>query len=64
MDPEERARRYGADSPLEFSHTVSDLIGGQLATGLHLTDMYEDFSSSEPINQYMPSFMATRAVKS
>ncbi len=63
MDADERARRFGADAPLEFSHTFSDLIGGQLAAGLHLVDMYEDFSSTEPMNKYMPSFMATRAVK-
>jgi len=63
MDPEERARRYGADSPLEFSHTFTDLIGGQLAAGLQLTDLYEDIKTDELINNYMPSFMATRAVK-
>jgi len=25
---EERLRMFGSDSPLEFSHTIDDLIGG------------------------------------
>lgn len=63
ISTEERIQRFGADTPLEFSHTFTDQIGGQLAAGFHLVDMYEDIDPSEPINKYMPTFMATRAVK-
>lgn len=63
IDPEERARRFGADAPLEFSHTFTDLLGGQLAAGLHITDLYEDVSPDDPLHQYMPGYMATRAIK-
>jgi SAM-dependent methyltransferase len=60
---EERIQRFGADSPLEFSHTFTDQVGGQLSAGLHLVDMYEDHDPGEPITKFMPTFMATRAVK-
>jgi len=38
----ERLRMFGADSPLEFSHTLDDLIGGQLDVGFLLTALYSD----------------------
>jgi len=60
---EERIQRFGADTPLEFSHTFTDQIGGQLAAGFHLVDMYEDINPSEPINKFMPTLMATRSLK-
>ncbi len=60
---EERIQRFGADSPLEFSHTFADLIGGQLAAGFHLIDMYEDIDPNDPLGKFMPQFMATRMIK-
>jgi SAM-dependent methyltransferase len=60
---EERAQTYGADAPMEFSHTLDDQIGGQLAVGLHLTGFYEDYRQDAPIAAYMPSYIATRAIK-
>jgi SAM-dependent methyltransferase len=63
IDPDERARRYGADAPLVFSHTFTDLLGGQFSAGLHLTDLYEDINPEERLSTFMPTFMATRAVK-
>jgi SAM-dependent methyltransferase len=58
----ERIAAFGAEAPLEFSHTLDDLIGGQLAAGFHLTGFYEDRRNS-PIAAYMPSYVATRALK-
>ncbi len=63
LNPEERAWRFGVDSPLEFGHTFTYLIGGQLAAGLHLVDLFEDGDPTEPQMAYFPKFMATRAVK-
>ena len=63
VEPEERARRYGVNAPLEFSHTFTDLIGGQLDAGLVLTALYEDGNPGDGLDKYFPSFMATRAVK-
>jgi SAM-dependent methyltransferase len=55
-----------ADQPLEFSHTLETQIGGQLAAGFAITGMYEDLDTSEDgyvLNQFMSTFIATRAVK-
>lgn len=49
---------------LEFSHTLQAQIGGQLAAGLMLTDMYEDgWGRPDAIGDLMPFFFATRAIK-
>jgi len=51
--------------PLEFSHTLSDQIGGQLAAGLRLTGLYEDVSRNpdDALSKYTPAYIATRAEK-
>jgi hypothetical protein len=41
-------------------------IGGQIAAGFAITGMYEDIDTSEDgyaLNRFMPTFIATRAVK-
>ena len=66
LSTEEKQRYLENGDPLEFSHTLEDQIGGQLDAGLVLTHLYEDWypaDSKEPLNQYMPQFIATRAVK-
>ncbi len=60
---EERTRYYGKDASLEFSHTLEDLIGGQLDAGFVIIGFYEDTFPGELISNYAPSFIATRAVK-
>lgn len=63
---DEQLERYRAEGrPLEFSHSLTDLIGGQLDAGFLLTNLYEDrFDPEESVlSQYMPTMMATRAVK-
>jgi SAM-dependent methyltransferase len=49
--------------PVEFGHSLTDLIGGQCAAGLAITDMYEDYMLDSPLHAYHPSYIATRAVK-
>ena len=52
--------------PLEFSHTLDDQIGGQLAAGLLLAGFYEDRyppQEDDLLSEYMPTFFATRAIK-
>lgn len=54
------------EEPFEFSHTLEAQIGGQIAAGFCLTGMYEDLHSgadSYPLNRFMPTFIATRALK-
>ena len=66
LTPDEVAARLSAGSPLEFSHTLEDLIGGQMRAGFLLTDMYEDSNraeDSDPINRFTSTYIATRAMK-
>jgi SAM-dependent methyltransferase len=47
----------------EFSHTLTDQIGGQMKAGFLLTSLYEDGNDDEELYKYMPLFIATRAIK-
>lgn len=49
--------------PLEFGHSLTDLLGGQLDAGFVITDLYEDYMLESPLHHYHPSYIATRAVK-
>ena len=49
--------------PLEFGHSLTDLLGGQCDAGFVITDMYEDTMLDSPLDKYHPSYLATRAVK-
>jgi len=62
----ERQREIESGAPLEFSHSLEDQIGGQIDAGFQLTGFYEDAFGEEendPLSKYMPTFIATRAVK-
>ena len=64
LTDEERPQVVGPDEPLSFGHTLDDQIGGQLAAGFLISGFYEDYwNDCEPIAMYMPTFIATRAVK-
>jgi SAM-dependent methyltransferase len=49
--------------PLEFGHSLTDLLGGQCSAGLVITDLYEDIMSDSLLAKYHPNFIATRAMK-
>jgi SAM-dependent methyltransferase len=49
--------------PLEFSHSLEEQIGGQLEAGLQLVGLYEDYMRDHPLGKFMPTYIATRAVK-
>jgi SAM-dependent methyltransferase len=59
----ERQARIEQGWPLEWSHTVTDQIGGQLDAGFALTGLYEDRHAGHPLSAYMGTYMATRATK-
>jgi ubiquinone/menaquinone biosynthesis C-methylase UbiE len=49
---------------LTFGHSLTDQIGGQLAAGFVITDLYEDYWNGEDrMDEYFPAFIATRAIK-
>jgi SAM-dependent methyltransferase len=63
ISPDERQLYLDALDPLEFSHTLDDLIGGQLDAGFVLTGFFEDTWKEIALAEYMPVFLATRALK-
>ena len=64
---DERREAYLAKGwPLEFSHTLDDQIGGQLAAGFLIAGFFEDRYPPEEndlLSKHMPTFFATRAIK-
>jgi SAM-dependent methyltransferase len=50
--------------PMEFGHTLQDLIGGQLDAGFVLTGFYDDTSREARLGTLIPTFLATRASRS
>ena len=63
LDSSERERVMAAGVPLEFSHTLEDQLGGQLDAGFHLVGFYEDRHRGARLAEFMPTYIATRAVK-
>jgi SAM-dependent methyltransferase len=63
--PSEKTRIYYREMgwPLEFGHTIDDQIGGQLEAGFIICGFYEDIWPESPLSKFIPSFMATRALK-
>ena len=57
--------RIDRGEALEFSHSLNDQIGGQLEAGFVIAGFYEDRWNNEatPLNEYMPTSMATLAIK-
>jgi SAM-dependent methyltransferase len=49
--------------PLEFGHSLTDLIGGQCDAGFVITNIYEDYMPDSPLHKFHPNYFATRAVK-
>ena len=63
LTDEERRRYTEKDEPLVFGHTLEDQLGGQLDAGLVLTGLCEDRDPAHPLAKFLPTFLATRAVK-
>jgi SAM-dependent methyltransferase len=66
LSPELIAQWEADGVPLEFGHTLEQQIGGQLVAGLRLTGFYEDRNPEggrDVLEQYMATFIATRACK-
>lgn len=59
----ERARIFGPHAPLEYSHSMADQLGGQLAAGFVVTEFTEAPHHTSPTARYLPGYFATRAVK-
>jgi SAM-dependent methyltransferase len=62
MSDADRTGAYG-DGPIEYSHSLTEQIGGQLAAGFLLTHLVEAPHHADATARYMPGYIATRARK-
>ena len=63
LDDDRRRDLIAKEEPLEWSHTLDDQIGGQLAAGFIITGFYEDLHPGHPLAEWLPTMIATRALK-
>lgn len=64
LPPEKLEALQQQNEAMIFGHSLTDLMGGQLAAGFMLTNMYEDDWGGDNIaDRFFPSFIATRAIK-
>ncbi len=64
LSDEELNTFLSQNEPIVFGHSLEAHINGQLEAGLQLTELFEDdWGGTNPIDQYFPSFVATRAIK-
>ncbi|MYM26853.1 methyltransferase domain-containing protein [Duganella sp. CY15W] len=65
LEAEALAARQQRGEALVFGHSLGDQINGQLAAGFVLTGFYEDHQPRPRfvIDRYLPTFLATRAMK-
>ncbi len=57
----EKAEKTNAG--IQFSHTIEEQIGGQLKAGFILKDLYEDYDNVGLLQEYIPTYIATLAIK-
>lgn len=63
-NPALMAELQQSDSGVQFSHTLEDQIGGQLAAGFQITALYEDTNGYGRLHDMgIPTFASIRAVK-
>jgi SAM-dependent methyltransferase len=63
LEPGERERNWGADAPIEYSHTLTEQIGGQIEAGFAITGFAEAPHHSDATAGWMSGYFATKAVK-
>jgi SAM-dependent methyltransferase len=63
LNAEERKLYLDEQQPLEFGHLLADQIGGQIEAGFVIAGFYEDSWPGAAINEYTPTYIATRAIK-
>lgn len=64
LDKAEREQLKGTDWPIEFGHTLDDLIGGQTRAGLQIVGFFEDrWGGEDCLSDMIDVFFCTRAKK-
>ena len=63
--PEARAFLEADDAGMQFSHGLSETLGGMLRAGLTIVDVYEDTNGEGRLHELnVPTYLAVRAKKS
>lgn len=63
-DPEQMKQLADSDCGVQFSHTLTEQIAGQLKAGFTLLDLYEDTNGSGRLHELnVPTMLAMRSVK-
>lgn len=64
LPDDQRDQTLGPERPIDFGHSLEDLIGGQLSCGLRLTHLFEDrWGGKDVLSDHIATFLATRSVK-
>jgi hypothetical protein len=63
LSPKEYQALVDKGEPLEFGHMLEDQIGGQTDAGFLIAGFYEDIAPGDLLAQYLPQFIATKAIK-
>jgi SAM-dependent methyltransferase len=63
MEPEELDICIEEGIPLEFGHSLTDLIAGQTDAGFAIIGFFEDICPDSHLSKYHPAYIATRAIK-
>lgn len=65
LDTDAVEAKMAKGEALVFGHALSDLIGGQLRAGFMMSDYWEEMQPNPRflIDEYLPTFIATRCIK-
>lgn len=65
LEPENLAAKVAAGEAMVFGHSLTDLIAGQIEAGFHVAGFQEDYAPTPRflIDRYLPTFIATLAIK-
>ena len=63
-NPEQMDQLRRGDAGVQFSHSLTEQIGGQLEAGFRLLELYEDYNGEGRLSELrIPTFLAMRAQK-
>ena len=63
LDSHELEKLREDGEPFIFSHSLEDLIAGQLKAGFILRDVFEDRPTDDPLSKFLPTYLATLSEK-
>jgi len=63
LEGEALERRLASGEPLQYGHTLADLVGGQTDAGFAITGWFEDGFPDDAVDRFLPTFIATLAIR-